>query len=277
MLRGYRCIFAAIAGLALVGAAQAQVGGQPKASETKAQQAKPENWSPPTTKWEQEGPQANAQRCDNPQRDNGPDICAQWVAANAARDAAKISEETLRWNIAAFFAILATLIATGWAAWAAGTASSAANASLDLFQKAEAGELAPFVTLNSRDVVTLGFKNTGRTGVVIVHADVCCSDKEIVGAIPFFLTNHDFDVDVLIREDGNYVFGGGPQGITHANREAWIYGGAVYRTVFGRIGLARMAAVLDRTTGRTRAIRSADYSEWEMRVREKAGNRALLD
>lgn len=93
----------------------------------------------------------NTDRCQQPEEDNGPDLCAQWAAANAAREANRINRTALLWNIAGFFALLLTLIATAWAAWAASTAARAAQGSVEQFQSAEAGSLVPKLEVLGQD------------------------------------------------------------------------------------------------------------------------------
>jgi len=203
-------------------------------------------------------------RCENTKADNGPEICAQWAAANAARNANEINRDALKWNIAGFFALLLTLLATAWAAWAAGSAARAANRSMKLFQSAEAGQLVPKLVVNAYDVVTVSLENVGRTAVTIIHADICCTDTapdKPVGT--FFNELGTFKSDALIGPDSYYIFGGGPMRIGHTNPECWIYGGAIYRTTFGTIEFVPVPIFLDRTTGRYEVEHKIDFSEWE--------------
>jgi hypothetical protein len=206
----------------------------------------------------------DAERCENINTDNGPDICAQWVAANAARDGAKVSRETLYWNIAAFFAILFTLIATAWAAFAASAAAKAANLSLDLFQAAESGQLIPKIRQTDYTTVTVTLHNTGRTAVTIIHADMCGTSKPNDKPLPTFFNEHGtFQADVLIAPEEKYTFSGGPMQIPHEHPECWFYGGAIYRTIFGKLLFVPISVLLDRTTGETRVVHDSDFSRWE--------------
>ncbi|MFC3694862.1 hypothetical protein ACFOWB_21780 [Chenggangzhangella methanolivorans] len=72
-------------------------------------------------------PYTNEDRCENSESDNGPDLCAQWVAANAARESYRLSFKTFIATIAGVIAAFGALIATVWAAWAATEAARTAR------------------------------------------------------------------------------------------------------------------------------------------------------
>jgi hypothetical protein len=214
----------------------------------------------------QQSPKEYRPRCDHPQSREESNLCAQWGAVFAARDANRLTQEansalrdantinasTLWWTRIGFGAVLLTLIATAWAAWAAGDAARAANRSVDRFESAERGFLVPKVSVNSPDVVTISLQNTGRTAVTILHADLCCVESKPTEPVEtFFNEPGTHRTDVLIGPDKPYIFGPGPMRIPHQSAVCWIYGGAIYRTVFGQIDWVRGARV---SQSRQRAI-----------------------
>jgi hypothetical protein len=274
-----RCVFALAAAVALADA-HAGVGDAAVANQAQQNQVRTNQNAANAAVRNLPSSRKNADRCKNPDADNGPDICAQWAAANAAREANKINSTALMWTVAGFFAILLTLFATAWAAFAAGSAARAANRSLDLFQRAEGGQLVPRGRLDSYDVMTIGLQNVGRSSVKIIHADLCCVEELPDKPLPDFMTKGAFAADVVIRPDTTYTFGNGPMGIPRNNPEVWILGGAIYETVFGGIEVAPVALHLDRTTGQFTPEWNVSFSQWESmaerlrKIRRKAKKKA---
>jgi hypothetical protein len=236
MPRGYRCIVLAAFGWLILGAqfpypragdGQTQSSApllqaqhKPVAAEPSRDQAKPTEPSaarsvrqlPRTPKYEP--------RCDSPKDREESDLCAQWAsvaaarranvigveANHAARDANAVSADTLYWTRAGFVAVLATLLATAWAAWAAAKAATIAGKSLTLFQDSESGILVPSIDVTNGGAahhVTL--VNRGRTPVTLIHADFNVLDNPPVGPISTFV--HQFPSDLLIAADKPYDFG----------------------------------------------------------------------
>jgi hypothetical protein len=128
MLRGYRCIIVAVAGLILIGANPApQTSGQGKqANSTQTVSAKPQGADPASPK------QEVAQRPDpgcNDRRDNrDSDLCAQWKAADAAYDAARAGESQV---LIGWIGLVLGFITMGAAIAAAVYAKSAAGSARD--------------------------------------------------------------------------------------------------------------------------------------------------
>ena len=104
MSRGYRIFILAI-GLALAGpTAPPQHQGQGKEPAT---QAKPAPTESPTVDI---GQSKDYQKpCDRQERNRNSDLCAQWTAADAARDAADWSYVSLWLTGASLFGLLVTL------------------------------------------------------------------------------------------------------------------------------------------------------------------------
>lgn len=215
--------------------------------------------------------------CDAPQSKEDADLCAQWAMVGATDRSNSLASSQLWLTFFEIVALVATISFTAWAAFAAGLAAMAAKESVALFQVAESGFLVPKLVMDSQDVVTVSLNNAGRTGVVILMADLCCSGSPPSGPIPEVLSNSDFASDALIRSGKDYVFGGGPQQIPHDKVMAFIYGAAIYRTQFGKVRLARIALSLNRTTGARSVINKADFSLWEKRLRKTFGDKAELD
>jgi hypothetical protein len=128
------------------------------------------------------------ERCGRPDAVDGSELCAQWVAANAAREAAEIANRSLKWNVGAFLALLATLAATAWSAWAAMRAAQAADRSVQLSEAVAGAQLRAYLlpgtfTLTSlakgRYRITVPTRNSGQTParnitLRIGHAVVAC-------------------------------------------------------------------------------------------------------
>lgn len=114
-----------------------------------------------------------AARCEDPGAHNGSQLCAQWAAANAARESAAISLQSLRWSIGGFIALLLTLVASGWAAWAATKAARAAERSIELADASAKRQLRSYlvaknfqlknVEAGQAPVLTYEVKNVGQT------------------------------------------------------------------------------------------------------------------
>ncbi|HEY5711737.1 MAG TPA: hypothetical protein VIT38_07565 [Allosphingosinicella sp.] len=104
--------------------------------------------------------QVAPQRCEDSEQRNGSEICAQWEAANAARQSAEIARDTLSWNIGAFFALFLTLGATAWSAFAASKAAKAAEKSTELLDDTAKRQLRAYVITKC---VTVDGVRAGRT------------------------------------------------------------------------------------------------------------------
>lgn len=91
MLRGYRLFFAAFVGLALVGASQPpKDAGKPKEGQTQGSVSKPPaiaSTTPPEATKAIEPPEYY-QPCEQSRNKGRSDLCAQWSAAKAAKEAA---------------------------------------------------------------------------------------------------------------------------------------------------------------------------------------------
>lgn len=230
----------------------------------------------PSSEQVREIPAAYRPKCQNPKTREESELCAQWAAAlaarqanalalqanEAAREANAVSAETLWWTRVGLFAVIATLLATAWAAWAAGSAARAAHESLSLFKDAEAGYLVGSVVFNNSSVLTVGLVNKGRTPVTIFHADICYFEERPTKPIEAFLTGQSFKTDVLIGTDTPYLFGDGPLAIPGDASECWLCGGALYRTIFGQVRLARVAVHVDRKSGRITVDHKINFAKW---------------
>jgi hypothetical protein len=154
------------------------------------------------------------------------------------------------------------LIATAWAAWSAGVAARAANRSVDLFQAAEAGQLVPHLSIDAYDVVTVTLRNVGRTAVSVLHADLCCVDARPTKPLGAFFTEGVFSKDALIAPGDAYTFAG-PMRIPNASPKVWLLGGAIYRTQFANLEVAKVAIYLDRASGAQEVDHKVSFAEWE--------------
>ena len=113
------------------------------------------------------------ERCPDLKATNGPEICAAWRAAQASQEAVEVSRNALLWNIAAFAAVLATLIATAWASWAATRAARAADRSVKLAEDTAKRQLRAYVLpskfkiagllAGQRPRITYLLRNVGQT------------------------------------------------------------------------------------------------------------------
>jgi len=215
--------------------------------------------------------------CEAPQNKDDADLCAQWAMVGATDRSNNLAASQIWLTFFEIVALVVTISFTAWAAVAAANAAKVARQSLDLFQKVESGLLVPSLVVNSRDTVTVSLRNKGRTSVVVLLADLCCQDSPMQEPIPLALSGTEFGSDALIGESANYVFGGGPMTIQHSGQCAYIYGAAIYRTIFGKVHLARIAIKMDRTTGTRSVIPKADFSVWENQMRKTFGPSAELD
>jgi hypothetical protein len=212
--------------------------------------------------------------CEHPHDREESDLCAQWGAVGAARrandltaaanraigDANAISAQTLIWTRAGFITVLATLIATGWAAWAAGRAASIADKSMKLFRDSESAFLAPSISLtNGGSCHKVRASNRGRTPATVIHADFTVYDEPPQGPIPFVV--HVFPSDLMIAEGTSYEFG--EFRFETDSRIVYFIGGVIYKDFFWRPHLCRIAARVDRQTGEKQVVLEVDYSEWE--------------
>jgi hypothetical protein len=68
--------------------------------------------------------------CSKPKRAEDSDLCAQWGAVESVRDANAIARRQLRWTVAEFFALVATLLITALATVAATRAAKSAQDSV---------------------------------------------------------------------------------------------------------------------------------------------------
>ncbi len=209
--------------------------------------------------------------CEAPQNKDDADLCAQWAMVGATDRGNNLAASQLWLTFFEIVALIVTISFTAWAAVAAANASKAARESVDLFQKAESGLLVPSVVMNSFNTVTIGLRNAGRTSVVIFIADLCCCDAPMNEPIPLALSGNDFSSDVMIKESSSYFFGNSELVINHSNQYAYFYGAAIYRTIFGKVHLARIAVKLDRATGARSVIQGADFSIWENQMRKTFG------
>jgi hypothetical protein len=212
--------------------------------------------------------------CEHPKNREESDLCAQWGAVATARrandlaaeanralgDANAISAQTMLWTRAGFIAVLATLIATAWAAWAAGRAASIADKSLKLFRDSESGFLAPSVDLSlngtSHKVSAI---NRGRSPITVIHADYTVHDEIPKVPIPCFV--HIFPSDLMVAEGKTYAFG---EYLFETDRRiVYFIGGVIYRDLFWRSHLCRIAVRVDRQTGEKSVVWDVDFSKWE--------------
>jgi hypothetical protein len=137
MLRNHRGILFALVGC-LIGL---QAQHDAKAQEPTANQVQPGKGTTAAEIERLPSAETYQPRCDRPKNWDESDLCAQWGAVIAARQANALAAEanraaqkanivsanTLRWTQAGIVAVLLTLIATAWAAWSAGVAARAAN------------------------------------------------------------------------------------------------------------------------------------------------------
>ncbi|RIV83371.1 hypothetical protein [Aurantiacibacter zhengii] len=232
---------------------------------------------PKATNNSETSPQRYEPKCSAPENREDADLCAQWAMVGATDQSNSLAASQLWLTFFEIVALIITISFTAWAAFAASAASKAAEASVSLFQTAESGFLVPKIVQNSQDVVTVSLRNMGRTGVVILIADLCASDAPPQGPINLVLSDTDYATNALIGADSSYVFGGGAQQIGHDSLIAFIYGAAIYRTAFGRVRLARIAVSLNRASGEIAVLERADFSLWEAQMRKSFGKQVELD
>ncbi|MER9683501.1 hypothetical protein NKJ23_30095 [Mesorhizobium sp. M0184] len=113
------------------------------------------------------GTAKNAEGCEDPQAENGSEICAQWAAVHAAQQSANAAWWTLYVSAVGLSLLVLTLFATAYAAFAA------RGAALGLVQS-ERPHVRMFTTIKTKDKLgrvlsTQGvtFKNFGRTPALI--------------------------------------------------------------------------------------------------------------
>jgi hypothetical protein len=198
--------------------------------------------------------------CERPKSLEESDLCAQWGAAKAVRDANSIGAEVLYWTRLGFFAILATLTFTALATLAAGRAAKAALRSLNIFQAAEGGVLVPAISLKSPHVVHVGAINHGRTMVSVIHAELACVAEFPKGKLPFAMAGG-YESDVGIASGKSYDFKA--RGIELPNALVYLVGGLLYRNMFGEYHVCKIAVKLNRNTGDRSIVHSADFRAWE--------------
>jgi len=135
-----------VAGISKIDLAQAQVSNAPIEQKTQADHTEPNRiQAPAVAEGKEKGSAKNQEHCDNPEANNGPDICAQWVAANAARKSAELAQSSLIWNVLSFFALLFTLLVTAWGSRAAVRAAKAAESSTLNQQKSSELQLRAYL------------------------------------------------------------------------------------------------------------------------------------
>lgn len=91
MLRSHRCIIVGIAGLILIGSSKAPqppAKAEQQQSQAKSDNAAPDTKAMPAKASKQVQTAKNSQPCGNGRYRSDGDLCAQWKAADAARDAA---------------------------------------------------------------------------------------------------------------------------------------------------------------------------------------------
>lgn len=242
---------------------------QPTANETQASQA-----AAAGTKRQLPRTPEYKPRCERPQSREESELCAQWGGVAAAREANRltaeansglgyanaVSAQTLWWTRAGFLAIIATLFATAWAAWAASKAAHAANRSVDLFIRAEAGFLVPSVSCRNADVIEILFVNRGRTPVSIIHADIAAVHEPPAEQINMALTTANLFSPVLV--DAGNDWGPGPMSMAAYGQMFWLIGGAIFNDRFGRMDYCPLSVEVDRRTGATKIHQGSDFTKW---------------
>ena len=271
MPRSYRRIFVAVVGgLIALHAEHQAVAQQPASHQTQARDSAsgaPVRKLPGANKYQP--------RCDQPKDREESDLCAQWGAVfagrqanvlaaeanRAARDANTVSAETLWWTQAGFFAVVISLIASAFAAWAAAKAAKSANESVHMFQAAEAGILVPKIDWPAQDVLHVKAVNRGRTLVSVFHADLCIFRAKPTGPLPVIMTGGQFKADVGIAAEKAYDFE--PQSIRGQPDVFYLAGGVLYRNMFGGVEVARISAKIDRVNVTSEVFHGADFSKWD--------------
>ena len=198
--------------------------------------------------------------CQHPKSLEESDLCAQWGAVKAVRDANAIGTDTLYWTKIGIAAVLVTLVFTAFATWAAGRAAKAAIRSLTTFQTAESGMLIPAINLKGPDIVHVGAINHGRTMVAVTHADLACVAEFPKGPLPFAMTMG-YESDLCIAQGKSYDFKA--HGIDLPNAIVYLVGGILYRTQFDEYHVCKIAIKLNRNTGERSIVHTADFRPWE--------------
>jgi hypothetical protein len=85
--------------------------------------------------------------CHGPVARDDADLCAQWAAVEAVRDANRLTGMSIWITAAEFSALVASLFFTGWAAMAAAGAAKSTDASVRLAERTADRQLRPYVHL----------------------------------------------------------------------------------------------------------------------------------
>lgn len=140
MLRGYRGILTALAGLVLAGAQPPQDSGEnPQTQPAEQSQSEPSSADPAVEQSDE--PPKNDQPCRKGEDDRGSDLCAQWKAADAAQSAAEGT-----WWLGGFTVLLSalTLGAAVAAAIFAARAARSGQAQTRAYLVCEGGEFTSY-------------------------------------------------------------------------------------------------------------------------------------
>ncbi len=272
MPRGYRIIIGATVGWLIVLQGQHPCVAQPTAAHHK------ESGKNPARRpiGQLPSPKEYKPDCASPKSREESDLCAQWGAViasrranqiaidanRAARDANTVSAETLIWTRYGFGAVVATLIATAWAAWAALIAAGAAHKSIDLYMAGENARLVPRLRPNGR-AWALDICNFGKSQAIIFRFDVAASIEPPPEQIPFFLTALGW-MDMVVPPDKHVTFPR-PIAIPPDGQGFYVYGGAIFRNVFGSFDFMAVSLEID-ANGAVNSYQPARFDLWKTEV-----------
>lgn len=200
-------------------------------------------------------------RCDAP-RDSGElAACAAADQAKAAEKANAIALDSLWWNRLGIGAVVATLIATAWAAWAAARASNMAALSVDQYRDTEAADLVPNYNLHYPGSVQIRLMNVGRSRAHVLYADVGLIPDGEVAPLVFTMGTH--QDDLVVTPDGYYDFGTKQFPV----RRGTVGGGAIYRDIFGRMKMCTFAFGFDLEAAKFTRSENIDFRKWQTALR----------
>ncbi|WP_397605159.1 hypothetical protein [Sphingorhabdus sp.] len=257
----YRSIFAAIIGLALVGA------GKPPQPSAKAEQQEANGYvgqsspSMATSKSETIEPINSAKKhqpCGNGRYTSDDDLCAQWKAADAARDAANWARWQLGISAAGLLALIVSLFFTRRALVAADNTNKA-------FIRAEAGILVPSIEFFGGGLWADSFKikmhNVGRTPVTIVHYQLHLDNDNIGHQMEIPLHADEHQLGIMIDAGKPFIL---PYNdMSQCPEVIRMVGGAIYSDMFGRISTCQIAYLVNRCTRTFTYDREVNFSRWD--------------
>ena len=255
----YRSIFAALVGwLILVGA-----GNAPKA-EAKAEQATEQTEIADTLKGirsalqDANRPDSTSKPCTNEMENRNSDLCAQWKAADAARDAANWAWWQLVISAAGLLGLIVSLFFTRRALVAADNTNKA-------FIRAEAGILVPSIEFFGGGLWADSFKikmhNVGRTPVTIVHYQLHLDNDNIGHQMEIPLHADEHQLGIMIDAGKPFIL---PYNdMSQCPEVIRMVGGAIYSDMFGRISTCPIAYLVNRCTRTFTYDREVNFSRWD--------------